>query len=635
MPLRLRVIRRRGLDFGTMRLAPLLVLLLLQSPPQAIERQLLEIEHQRAEDVSALLTALKSSDPVVQRLAVRTAGRLERASLKDAIVPLLRASDAGVRAEAVNAMGQIKAGYDYGSLLRKETSGDVRAVIFETIGRVPLVAGESERLLVTGLTDSSPAARMGAAGGLESLFRMNRGMKPVPATVAALRQAFRDNSVPLLRELVLLTLNAAGDKDPETFALALADREPQVRRLAVLGARQWTDDPSPMVRYEAMRLAGTCERAAAALTDKSELVTLAAIDFAGTHSCDPAAIARLVKSGATWRIRSRALVALARLAPEQARPLLPALAADPIWQARTYAATAAKLLKDTSTLAKLAADKQPNVAAAAMTTGADAVRALSSNHAGLLLMAAQKLKGAPELPDAMPQVLATLQRLTRTGHATVRDPRMELLERIRDSGTPAIVNQLTSLLADRDPAVAARAAEIISQKSGTTVAPKTTRYVVDPLPSAATINALRGARARIAMKNLGTFTIELLTDDAPVTVAAFASLADKGRFNGTTFHRFAANFVIQGGSPGADEMDGATEQFLRDEVGLVRHLRGTLGISTRGHDTGDGQIFVNLVDNVRLDDQYTVFARVVEGMDVVDRVLEGDVITSVTIQRRK
>jgi cyclophilin family peptidyl-prolyl cis-trans isomerase/HEAT repeat protein len=612
-----------------------LLFLLLQSPSPSVERQLLEIEHQRAEDVSALLTALKSTDPVVQRLAVRTAGRLERASLKDAIVPLLRASDDGVRAEAANAMGQIRAGYDYGSLLAEEKAGDVRAVIFETIGRVPLVAGESERLLVTGLTDSSPAARMGAAGGLESLFRMNRGMKPVPATVAALRQAFRDHPTPLFRELVLLTLNAAGDKDPDTFALALADREPQVRRLAVLGSRQWTDDPSPMVRYEAMRLAGTCDRAIAALKDTSELVTLAAIDFAGTHACPPAAIERLVKTGITWRVRARALVALARLAPDSARPLVAALAADPIWQVRTYAATAAGLLKDTATLAKLAADKQPNVAEAAMTTGADAVRALSSNHAGLLLKAAQKLKGAPELPAAMPQVVAALQRLTRTGRATVRDPRMELLERVREHGDPAIVTQIASLLADRDPAVAARAAEIHSQKSGNSVAPKTTRYVPEPLPPAAAIAALRGARARITMKNLGTFTIELLTDDAPVTVVTFASLADKGQYNGTTFHRFAANFVIQGGSPGAHEMDGATEQFMRDEVGLVRHLRGTLGISTRGHDTGDGQIFVNLVDNIRLDDQYTVFARVVEGMDVVDRVLEGDVITAVTIQRRR
>src|SRR6187431_1121681 len=106
-----------------------LILFLLGLPaPQAseptIQRQLLETEHIRAEDVSIVLAALKDRDPALQRLAVRTAGRLERASLKDAIVPLLRASDAGVRAEAVNAMGQIKASYDYGALLRDETVGD-------------------------------------------------------------------------------------------------------------------------------------------------------------------------------------------------------------------------------------------------------------------------------------------------------------------------------------------------------------------------------------------------------------------------------------------------------------------------------------------------------------------------------
>jgi HEAT repeat protein len=115
------------------------LLLLLQSPSPSVDRQLLEIEHQRAEDVTALLAALKSPDPAVQRLAVRTAGRLERASLKDAIVPLLRAADAGVRAEAANAMGQIRAADDYGSLLRDEKAGEVRAVLFETIGRVPPV----------------------------------------------------------------------------------------------------------------------------------------------------------------------------------------------------------------------------------------------------------------------------------------------------------------------------------------------------------------------------------------------------------------------------------------------------------------------------------------------------------------
>jgi hypothetical protein len=71
---------------------------------------------------------------------------------------------------------------------------------------------------------------------------------------------------------------------------------------------------------------------------------------------------------------------------------------------------------------------------------------------------------------------------------------------------------------------------------------------------------------------------------------------------------------------------------MRDEVG-GRHRRGTLGISTRGRDTGDGQLFFNLVDNVRLDHDYTVFGEVVTGRGVMDRVQEGAVITSVRIER--
>jgi cyclophilin family peptidyl-prolyl cis-trans isomerase len=90
------------------------------------------------------------------------------------------------------------------------------------------------------------------------------------------------------------------------------------------------------------------------------------------------------------------------------------------------------------------------------------------------------------------------------------------------------------------------------------------------------------------------------------------------------------NFVIQGGSPGANEYMG-DGPFMRDEVGLLSHRRGTVGISTRGRDTGDAQIFVNLVDLPRLDHTYTVFAEVIEGMDVVDAILEGDVIERVEV----
>ena len=90
------------------------------------------------------------------------------------------------------------------------------------------------------------------------------------------------------------------------------------------------------------------------------------------------------------------------------------------------------------------------------------------------------------------------------------------------------------------------------------------------------------------------------------------------------------NFVIQGGSPGANEFIGDAA-FMRDEVGSWPHVRGAVGISTRGRDTGDAQIFIDLVDNPRLDHEYTVFAQVLNGMDVVDQILEGDVIEKIEI----
>ena len=106
----------------------------------------------------------------------------------------------------------------------------------------------------------------------------------------------------------------------------------------------------------------------------------------------------------------------------------------------------------------------------------------------------------------------------------------------------------------------------------------------------------------------------------------FASLAESGYYDGLTFHRVVPNFVVQGGSAGANEFD-----FIRDEVSLWPHVRGAVGMSTRGRDTGDAQFFVNLVDNPRFDHEYTVFAQILNGIEVVDRILEGDVIERIEI----
>ena len=133
------------------------------------------------------------------------------------------------------------------------------------------------------------------------------------------------------------------------------------------------------------------------------------------------------------------------------------------------------------------------------------------------------------------------------------------------------------------------------------------------------------------MEGGGAIEIELHALEAPTNVARFVRQARNGYFEGLTFHRVVPNFVIQGGSPGANEYVGAGP-FSRDELGTRSHLRGTVGISTRGRDTGDAQIFVNLVDNVRLDHNFTIIGTVIDGMDAVDAVLEGATISRVDVE---
>jgi cyclophilin family peptidyl-prolyl cis-trans isomerase/HEAT repeat protein len=589
---------------------------------------MLEVEDARAEDVSPLLEGLRSSDPRLQRLAARGLGRLERPEHASALLPLLDSSVAEVRAEVVNALGQMGAGLDLGPFLTKETDGYVRGVFYETIGRLPQA---DETLLRRGLSEPDLAARIGAAKGLEAFFRRTK-RAPGSETVARLREAAGERGSPLLCALALLTLNAAGDFHPPTLSAALEDPEPQVRRLAVIGGKEWKEDPSPMVRYEALRLAGNCERAEAALRDSSPHVALLAIDLLG-NGCSAKTLAREVDEAGDWRRRSRALVSLAKVDADAARARLGDFVEHRRFQARAYAAAAAKILKDEGARRRLLRDAHPNVVRAALETPEEALEALSSPDYGLLMEAGERLKGWTG-ERAVPALFRALERLTAERRATSRDPRRLMIERIAELADRAALERLRARVSDFDPFVARLAAETLSRGTGERVTPRTARFAPTPLPDETFLRGLAGGRARIRMQEAGTFIIDFIPEEAPVTVAAFARLAEAGYYNGLTFHRIVPNFVIQGGSPGANEYVGAAD-YLRDELGLLSHRRGTLGISTRGRDTGDAQIFVNLVDNFRLDHNYTVFARVSEGMEVVDRIQEGEVMESVEILRRR
>jgi cyclophilin family peptidyl-prolyl cis-trans isomerase len=224
-------------------------------------------------------------------------------------------------------------------------------------------------------------------------------------------------------------------------------------------------------------------------------------------------------------------------------------------------------------------------------------------------------------------LFGALERTSADQCETSRDARLAVIARLAQMGSPANEANLAPLLKDIDPLVARTAADAIAQWTGkpAEIDPPVRRTGTPP--SANNVNTR--LRAVFEMDSGGTFEVGFNSDIAPLSRLRFVAAALEGYYDDLTFHRVVPNFVIQGGSPGANEYCGDCP-FMRDELGGL-HTRGTVGISTRGRDTGDAQIFINLVDNPRLDFDYTVFAHVCRGMEVVDAINEGDRIARVKI----
>ena len=572
--------------------------------------------------------------------------------------------------------------------IRTDANPYVTGIAAETLGRLPYrtapAVTEAEQLLASLLPpapgsgpvvgESVPLARVvhpeivtGALKGLETLIRVYQKLQPPsPDTLNRLRGAATLGSDPsdadfaFIRRMAWLALNGATTVDAAFIERGLEDPDAQVRRLAVLALGNAKDaaaeraailgralkDPSFIVRYDAVRVYGrtmqaeNCAPVLAAVDDPNVHVALAAIDSIGAGPCEGAG-PRLIaladslpaREGA-WYKAAHAFVSLSRVGlPVTVTPRLPRFAEHPIWQVRMYAARAAETLGASARLERLAADDHDNVREAAIQGlsklkqhDADAayIDALGRRDYQLVLTAAKLLERSPNAGRAVPALLAAFTRITAERRDTSRDTRVALLERLRELGTKEHVTRLRGCLADFDSEVASLCATILQTWTGVS-------HVARPAPrSIAPVLVGTQRRMRITMQRGGRFNLRLFANEAPATVARIVRLAKQGYYNGLTFHRVVPNFVLQGGSPGANEYVG-DGPYLRDELGLRTHARGTLGISTRGRDTGDAQLFINLVDNPRLDHNYTVFAEVTAGMDVVDSILEGDVIDRVDV----
>ena len=133
----------------------------------------------------------------------------------------------------------------------------------------------------------------------------------------------------------------------------------------------------------------------------------------------------------------------------------------------------------------------------------------------------------------------------------------------------------------------------------------------------------------------GTMKVEFYDKDAPGTVANFIKLAKSGFYDGLTFHRVIPNFVIQGGCPNGTGSGGPGYKIKCETTGGNQyHDKGVLSMAHAGKDTGGSQFFIchSRTNTSHLDGVHTCFGKVVEGVDVIDKIRQGDKIIKITVQ---
>jgi cyclophilin family peptidyl-prolyl cis-trans isomerase/HEAT repeat protein len=579
--------------------------------------------------------------------------------------------------------------------LAGESDPQVLGAVGRALGRLSYedpVGVEQAEASLRGLTsieasDAPFPTLVGAVRGLEWLARRNRGIQFSDPTLRRLEALttfglsspgqdptahqspeVTPEEAARVRRVSLMTLAAARAASPETIQRTIQDPDPDVRRLAISAVGRGSPfpggwpvldqvlaDPDPRVRTQALGALGTqtpegqrCTRLHTSMRDSDTQVAIGALDLLGQRCPNTPELTQALvdligtpeaSSPDRWHRGAHALTALAELSPQQASDLLAAFTNHVNPFARSYGARAASSTGDQEPLEILAQDPVPNVRTTAV-RGLFQLRGhevdgillaqLKQDDLQLLQTVAGLLQDTPNPEEAVSPLLEAFHRISDEGKETARDPRLAILDRIAQVGDVTIAGELETYLSDYDTQVAERVGSLLSEWTGREVLANPRPAPQAPVPTPAELQELAQTRFILALEGGGEIELRLFPFLAPTNAARFARLARSGFFDGLTFHRVVPNFVLQGGSPGANEMAG-DGPYTRDEIGLQSNWRGTVGISTRGRDTGDGQIFINLVDNLRLDHNYTIFAEVVGGMDVVDRVVEGQVIQKVEI----
>ena len=260
----------------------------------------------------------------------------------------------------------------------------------------------------------------------------------------------------------------------------------------------------------------------------------------------------------------------------------------------------------------------------------EAIKKLQSNDVASVTTSASVLGDSLFLRRAsVPPLIAALDKTRVPDDIEAIQEICSALGKLKDDRA---VESLKKQLYRKDRSIALAAASALQSITGKDYDAQIPKYF-EPTYTDYDFNFLDAlpdsVRVRIQTDH-GDITAELYKNYAPFTVMSFVKLVRKGFYNGLTFHRIVPNFVVQGGDPRGDGW-GGPEYSIRSEFSPLTYEAGTLGIASAGKDTEGSQFFITQSPQPHLDGRYTIFGKVLSGMDAVNSLQLDDHIVDITV----
>jgi cyclophilin family peptidyl-prolyl cis-trans isomerase/HEAT repeat protein len=613
---------------------------------------------------------LSSTDPRVLAAAATAVGRIGDLSLQSNVAALLANGHAEVRQAAAFALGLLGAANESALAARLAVEHDTatRATVLRALAHagtatsVPAVtaafatgqpvevqtaaaeaygtmvgsgaaAASDPAVLVQLVTLAGEAPELcsiAAAYALSELSRARTSFDEASLTAAFHAAASPSARAYLTRALASLgtttaiqTIATASAKDPDervraAACAALGTTGASSVVLAALGAA--LNDPSSAVVVGAATAIGALGSAASSLTT----------NLGGVYAA----------SGSAW-VRATTLSSIAAVSPSTSHAQI-ALGLSDAWPVQLAAIAAlpgVATTADVTTLTTLATGTDKRLASAAIEAITALAPALVTPAVKAAMTTALQTKDW-EITSSVADVAVAFGWTDFAAPLAAIYPsfagdgamngRIEIVWALGTIGSSADLPFLKAAVADDTVLVSQYAAASYKQLSGVDLSAqvRTENVVSTKTPNDETIVRALGSLV-VLETTRGTIGIQMLAE-TPLNAVNFTQHVATGFYDGLPFHRVIPNFVAQGGDPRGDGSGGANA-LVRDELSMVPHLRGTVGLATEGKDTGSSQLFFNEGWNVSLDERYTVFGEVVFGIEAAEALEVGDTIVAATV----